>query len=255
VDFDNDGKLDFISGSYDPGDLYLFRGLGNGEFAAVDKILDKDGVPLVHHPKELVEYERRRKTEQPNDQSLLQVRVASFGSWPMPVDWDGDGDLDVLIGSFSGTVFLRENVGSRQKPVFAAASTPVEADGKPLKVNAHADPFAADWDGDGKWDLVVGAADGSVGVYRNDGTERAPRFGPRRELILAKSESKGYSQAVAAGGTPGPGARAQIYVIDYDGDGRLDLLVGDHSVVETAGSKATCSFVWLYRRLPAAAPR
>jgi len=29
VDYDDDGILDFISGSYDPGDIYLFRGLGS----------------------------------------------------------------------------------------------------------------------------------------------------------------------------------------------------------------------------------
>ena len=34
MDYDNDGILDFISGSYDPGDLYLFRGEGKGKLQA-----------------------------------------------------------------------------------------------------------------------------------------------------------------------------------------------------------------------------
>ena len=41
MDFNADGILDFVSGSYDPGDLYFFRGLGKGKYAAVEKLRDK----------------------------------------------------------------------------------------------------------------------------------------------------------------------------------------------------------------------
>ncbi len=34
VDFNNDGHLDLISGSYDPGEVYLFRGIGDNRFSA-----------------------------------------------------------------------------------------------------------------------------------------------------------------------------------------------------------------------------
>ena len=57
MDYDNDGTLDMISGSYDPGDLYFFRGLGDGKYAAVEQLVDQDGVALVHHPKELAQYQ------------------------------------------------------------------------------------------------------------------------------------------------------------------------------------------------------
>ena len=50
MDFDNNGTLDMISGSYDPGDIYLFRGLGNGEYAKRELLKDENDIPLVHHP-------------------------------------------------------------------------------------------------------------------------------------------------------------------------------------------------------------
>ena len=50
MDFDGDGKLDLVSGSYDPGEVYLFRGLGRGKFAAREVICDKAGKPIVKVP-------------------------------------------------------------------------------------------------------------------------------------------------------------------------------------------------------------
>ena len=50
MDFDGDGRLDLISGSYDPGELYLFRGSGRGAFEAPEVIKDKDGRPILKVP-------------------------------------------------------------------------------------------------------------------------------------------------------------------------------------------------------------
>ena len=233
MDYDADGILDFISGCYDPGDLYLFRGLGDGRYAAVEKLYDRDDVALVHHPEELAKYERINGTDAGEDE-IIGARVASFGSWPTPVDWDDDGDLDIVIGGFAGRVYLRENVGTRKKPVYASASVAVEAAGEELSVGGHANPVAADWNGDGRFDLVVGAHDGSVSWYENIGAAKAPAFGERQVLVEAKSSMKFLTQYLEPGEAPKPGVRAQICVTDYNGDGRLDLLVGDYSSYEDA---------------------
>ncbi len=231
MDHDGDGTLDLISGSYDPGDLYFFRGLGKGKYAGVATLLDETSTPLVHHPAELEKYERLKRERPADDDEALRARVASFGSWPFPVDWDADGDLDMLIGTFSGQLYRRMNLGSRAKPVFSAESLAVEAEGAPLSVLGHCDPIAADWDGDGAWDLVVGSSDGSVVWFRNLGSKTEPRFGPEQTLVEAKAESKFLTQYLEPGESPAPGVRAQICVVDYDRDGRLDLLVGDYSML------------------------
>jgi FG-GAP-like repeat/FG-GAP repeat len=230
VDFDGDGTLDVISGSYDPGDVYLFRGLGKGSYAAGEPIRDEDGTPLVHHPVELLKYEAVPKAER-SSESAITVRVASFGSWPCAVDYDGDGDLDVLIGSFSGGLWLRTNTGTRKEPRYDRKSVAVDADGKPLQMHGHAAPVAADWDGDGSWDLVVGSDTGEVQWFRNTGSKTKPGFAKGVSLLPAVAEQKFLSQYLLPDATPGRGARNQIAVLDYDGDGKLDLLVGDYSSV------------------------
>ncbi|MBL8217639.1 MAG: VCBS repeat-containing protein [Bryobacterales bacterium] len=71
------------------------------------------------------------------------------------VDWDGDGDLDLVSDSDEGPV-LYENTGSQAKPVMQPRGTIIKT---PLRGH-NPTPNVADWNGDGKLDVVVGAEDG-----------------------------------------------------------------------------------------------
>ncbi len=70
-------------------------------------------------------------------------------------DWDADGDLDLITDSDAGPVWY-ENTGTQSKPVMQLRGTIVKAN-----LAGHSPtPNAADWDGDGRLDLLVGAEDG-----------------------------------------------------------------------------------------------
>src|SRR5262249_6890584 len=106
------------------------------------------------------------------------------------------------------------------------AAKKLQADGQEIKVpDGDAGPVAADWDGDGLLDLIVGCGDGSVIWYRNIGTKSEPKLAAGRTLVAAPPQRDREKPA----DKPVRGTRAKVCVCDFNGDGRPDLLVGDFS--------------------------
>ena len=88
-------------------------------------------------------------------------------------DLDGDGDLDMVVGSFQGRLFTIINNGTAAAPVFNA-SIHLSA----LDVCFYrSSPALGDLDGDGDLDLVVGYETGELFTVPNSGTAAAPVFG------------------------------------------------------------------------------
>jgi hypothetical protein len=75
-------------------------------------------------------------------------------------------------------------------------------------------PFVVDWDNDGRKDLLVGQADGSVKLFINTGLEEAPAFAAALDLQTS-------------GGVLNVGGNAAPAMVDYNGDGAKDLLIGN----------------------------
>jgi hypothetical protein len=243
MDIDGDGHPDILSGSW-PGELFLFRGTADHSFAAPEMLKDKNGEiiniggGIGKYPegdgiliKGSTEWEttaegtfviyRGKRFESTAERPVATSGVASVAH---AADWDGDGDLDLLVGDFHGSVYLICNEGTAKSYVFGKEQA-MQAAGQPVRVNGKAAPFAADWDGDGDLDLIVGADDGSVSLFRNVGDRTAPKLAAPVQLV-GPSEVRNVAQAPKE---VCRGTRSKICVVDWNGDGKLDLLVGDRT--------------------------
>jgi hypothetical protein len=129
------------------------------------------------------------------DFDVLQGARTAFAA----ADFDGDGDLDLAVGDTYGKIRYFRNVGSRRSPRFAAGRELGD-----LKIRVV--PCAADWDRDGRPDIIGSAASGAVSLYRNLGDDR---FAPGRELAIPPTP---YSPVIT--------------VTDWNGDGDEDVIVG-----------------------------
>ena len=101
----------------------------------------------------------------------------------MVVDWDGDGLQDLVAGLADGRVQFLENTGTTSASVFASpVDLEVGLPGAPIDVVDRAMPVVADWNRDGRDDLLVRALDGKILVYVNEAASGVPDF--QTELIV-----------------------------------------------------------------------
>jgi len=121
------------------------------------------------------------------------------------VDWNNDGKKDLLTGDGAGNVTLYFNTGTGDEPGFDNGTVVVNVD-------SFAIPCVVDWNNDHKKDIIVGDGNGNLNLFFNHGDDRTP-------VIV---------------GTPWPGddpppsvdGHAAPCVLDWNADGKKDLLVG-----------------------------
>ncbi len=149
-----------------------------------------------------------------NTRRLIATLDVGSEATPSLADLDGDGDLDLLVGNkiapdtdSTGTIARFENVGTAKAPHF------VERDALPMRGEFHYAPIAADLDGDGLTDLLVGTWRDRVQWWRNTGTGSAPVYVMVDSALITLTRGSNTTPTVA----------------DLDGDGDVDLIVGEAS--------------------------
>lgn len=201
ADFDGDGDLDLICGSFID-DLTLFENTGTRTAPqyATGRPLAREGHPIEMH--------------------LCMIVVSS-------VDWDSDGDVDLIVGQEDGRVAFLEHTGrvADGMPVFAEPQF-FQQEADDVKFGALVTPVSVDWDADGDEDLVCGNTAGEIGLIENLDGGNPPRWAAPRLL-----EAGGAPIRILAGtngSIQGPAEEKWGYttidVADWDHDGLPDIV-------------------------------
>ena len=116
----------------------------------------------------------------------------------------GDALPDLVVGHSKNRVTIHRNVGSRKEPRF-------EEQGTTFEVQSGCDGRldVADWDGDGKPDLITGSFGGTVQWHRNTGSHDVVSFSAGEQFCDIRIAYNSHPR-----------------LIDFDHDGELDLLLG-----------------------------
>ena len=129
------------------------------------------------------------------------------------MDWNNDGKKDLIVGEGNGHVRVYLNTNTDADPAFSGYSY-VQAGGIDYVGDECASPCIADWDNDGKKDLLVGDDGGQVYLLLNTNTDENPLFASAVPI-----QDGGGDLTMASLASP--------LVADWNEDGSKDLLVGD----------------------------
>jgi hypothetical protein len=239
-DWDGDGDTDIVSGNT-AGYIGFFENLSGPNIAN----------PKWAAPKYLRAADQIIRPMAGANGSIQGPAEAKWGYTTLSVaDWDNDQLPDLMVNSIWGKVVWYRNVGTRKNPQLAAAQ-PIEVEwnsvqpalaygwlrptGKSLLTQWRTTPVMVDWNKDGLMDLLMLDQAGYLAYF-----ERAKRGGnlvllaPRRALQgenFSVTNSRHNVIDASPGlirlnnGIAGASGRRKLCVVDWDGDGLLDIFV------------------------------
>ena len=120
-------------------------------------------------------------------------------------DIDADGDYDMLVGEYNGTIRIYLNVGNEFDPNFSEYSLINDID-----LSGYSIPKLVDIDNDLDLDLFIGQSTGNISFYENIGSNE------NYDFILVSSNYNDISVS----------NKSSIDFFDIDNDEDYDLIVG-----------------------------
>ena len=228
VDINADGHLDYISATFD-GSAHISYGSKDG-FSGPELVNDAAKERLLVSSFWNYDAEEHQDTgrSMQDGEATGERCISALG-----FDWDNDGDYDLLLGTYEGGHLYRQmNEGSKTEPKFTGMNIPVMAGEVAFALPAKmTTPKLVDWDADGDLDIIAGTYSdpynqegegGGIYLSLNQGKVGAPSFGVLKPLIAPRERGGSEPQRPDVGLYPD--------VMDYDGDGDLDLVAGGYSM-------------------------
>jgi len=152
-DYNADGLLDIVIGNY-------------GYYT-----------PSVGYVGKLSVYENKGTQTSPSFELVTRdyAGISAYslkGLYPTFGDLDGDGDEDMILGDFNGSMHYFDNTAGSGNPANFVLTSP----NYKAIAGDFATPQLIDVNRDGKLDLLVGERDGRLNYMENVGTVNAPSF-------------------------------------------------------------------------------
>ena len=237
ADLDGDSQVDMLVGD-GKGRLWFYRNLAGTKFAqrkpitagkrdqwgssytgvVIANLLGNELADLVvaHSDNQITIHENsgtRRKPSFAGQTVEFTVQKGCQGRFDI-ADWDSDGLLDLVTGSFGGKVMWHRNTGSKGAPKYGVGESFF---GISSAYNSH--PRIIDFNQDGLLDLALGVNWGTVSLFLNKGTTDTPALKSSQRLLWS-SDGKTLNIRSLNGDDTTP------EFIDYNLDGVLDLVSG-----------------------------
>ena len=237
-DWDGDGLDDILAGNT-AGQIAFIKNLGGSPVKWDAPMLLEANGEVIH-------------IQAGPSGSIQGPAEAKWGYTTLSVaDWDHDGLPDLIVNSIWGKIIWYENMGTRTKPLLAAAK-PIEVEwegqapkpewnwwnpeGKALVTQWRTTPVATDWTGDGLTDLVMLDHEGFLALYKREKRGDKLVLMPGERVFRMEGEE---SPLRLNDGTAGKSGRRKISVVDFDGDGRRDIILNSQNATfyRNMGSK------------------
>ena len=144
---------------------------------------------------------------------------------PVLVDWDGNGLLDIIVSDMIGLYDYYPNWGNKEEPELGPPQRLTIIGGEPLRGPWRQKPGIGDFTGTGKPDIVIQDLDLDLAIFRRPENGEPNIVLPGEKLLYEDGKTIKTHGVYTPGGGDGRG-RTKINVVDWDGDGLLDLLIG-----------------------------
>lgn len=249
VDWDSDGKDDIIIGN------------SAGDIAFI-KNLDGNNPPKWDAPVLLKANGKNIQILAGKNGSIQGPAEEIFGYTTLSViDWDNDGKKDIVVNTILGEIIWYKNSGDLVNLIGPFKMKVDWANKQPLKpawnwwepgetdfvTQWRTTPFAIDWNKDGLMDIVMLDHEGYLAFYERFRKDNELWLKPGKRVFFAEDMSVYDQNNKIMGGNyqplqlnakvAGGSGRRKFCMVDWNCDGRLDLMVNSINVCYFENSK------------------